>query len=202
MTNIDYGDWIKYHLAAFPALDKWLASTDESPDTIRMRNRHWAKALAAISVEEAKRVTDQLVTGEIESPRGWSAHPTVIRKQVSINRRANREYILDKIRPQPIDNEDTFSCFQCRDSGLIDVWHVKSMKAMREGRFGEHQTDYRCVVRCECEVGNVLHPAKIKYDSATQLRYEMDQQHSKNIENLAALYGMPWPNMEEPISAN
>lgn len=56
----------------------------------------------------------------------------------------------------PIDEEDQprYRCLTCRDTGMVNVWHVTAMHAARHGKFDRRRHSSPCVIRCNCDAGN------------------------------------------------
>lgn len=121
MTATEITDWINYHCAAFPGLRKWLHDNSETLE-------HWQRALSASDLTAAKQVTDKMLSGELECPKGWSEHVRVVRQ----NARAFQFQATAVHRPTMHDGEPTYNCATCCDSGLVPIVEPASVRAVQE----------------------------------------------------------------------
>jgi hypothetical protein len=110
MNSDEFGEWSRYHKAAFPGLGEWLRRNPETLD-------HWQRALTDVDLEAAKECTDQMLSGEIETPRGYSEHVRTVRTRSKELLYAGREESV----PSRIDGEQVYSCHLCLDSGYVLV---------------------------------------------------------------------------------
>lgn len=132
MTKNDFDSWMKYHTAAFPSVGDWLK---KHPETIRF----WEMALADASVQDAKAATDEMVSGTLEEPKGYTSHPR------SIAKRAREISLGRKSSLRVVDGEPVYGCSLCLDEGYVPVVDPVHF---RDGTFRP------CYVLCTCSTGN------------------------------------------------
>lgn len=131
MTSNDFEAWIAYHSAAFPTIGDWLR---KHPETVRF----WEKAFDGIDLRDAKAATDEMASGKLDEPKGYSSHPRVISKRA-------RELAFSRGGQQVIDGQRVFGCGLCADSGYVPVVDPVHY---RNGTF------LACYVLCTCGTGD------------------------------------------------
>lgn len=89
MTQPEFEEWLLMHQNAFPEVRLWLRDCDPVA-TLTL----WREALATVSLEQAKRVTMRMLTGEIDHPDRWSCSklPGLIRSN------SPRNYTLEELQ--------------------------------------------------------------------------------------------------------
>lgn len=131
MTENDFETWLAYHRAAFPSLGDWLR---KHPETLRF----WELPFADVDLAHAKAATDEMASGDLDEPRGYSQHARVIAKRA-------RQIGYGRRQSTVIDGEKTYSCQRCLDEGyfaVVDPVH------WRAGRLRP------CHVLCICTAGD------------------------------------------------
>ena len=145
------GDWFPAHCAAFTGIRAWLAkiSRGDGAPTEAQIVKGWYNVLREVDLEAANAATARMHAGDIEEPKGFDRHPAAIRRACGVQRqRRDTEPRFDA------DGNQMFSCRDCLDSGYVLCWHPTSMKAMRDGTFGNPYTVYSAYVVCHCPAGN------------------------------------------------
>lgn len=157
MTKEQFREWIAHHQAAFPGIASWLAKIDKAADSpTDLRSAailgSWFRVLADVELIDAKAATDAMAKGDIDEPRSYDGHAKAVRK-AGKTRTFDRGRQQQRSGPQYIGGEQVFRCGDCLDSGMILVWHQRSMQAVRDGTFGGRLTRYSCGVKCTCPAG-------------------------------------------------
>ena len=82
MTEEQFRIWLNYHCERFPTLT---ARVNEHKGTRKI----WADLLKAVTIDEARAVTDQMASGEIDRPHNldWDRLPAMIVSEVRSARR-------------------------------------------------------------------------------------------------------------------
>lgn len=131
MTSNDVVDWIRYHSDAFPSVGDWIG---KHPETVKF----WGKAFDGVDLRDAKAATDEMASGKLDEPKGYSSHPRVISKRA-------RELAFARGGQQVIDGQRVFGCGLCADSGYVPVVDPVHY---RNGTFRA------CYVICTCGTGD------------------------------------------------
>lgn len=76
---------------------------------------------------------------------------------------------LPKTNPE---DEPRYRCLDCRDTGLVNVWHVTAMLAAKQGKFDKRRHTTNCVIRCRCVAGNKYPSHELIYDPEKWLRVD------------------------------
>jgi len=119
MTDDQFGDWIRYHVGAFPGIATWLES---NPDQVPF----WRRAIIAFGYDDAVRATDRLFEGSAPRPTGWGQHAAAVR-------RLCREASSDRLsRPIVVDGEYAARCARCGDTGQAAVWRPTLVRYLRQ----------------------------------------------------------------------
>jgi hypothetical protein len=156
MTQDEYLDWFRHHLAAFPGLGGWLAKVTSAAEdgmkpTRKQIMERWYRALERIPLAKAKAATDAMLAGDLDEPRSFDRHPAAIRAWA--NGHADRAVKSRHVAP---DGRETFACLDCLDTGLVTVWHSTAIQAARKGTLGEPRTLYTCAMPCRCKGGDLF----------------------------------------------
>ena len=158
MTNSEFQEWLKHHMAKYPGLLGWLhkfpkVAVEFYDPTRTTVLAGWYETLEHVSLEDAKAATDRMKRGEADAPSGFGSTDTAIVKE---SRAASRAKVASPYQsPKFIDGEEALSCLLCRDAEMpvVTIWSHVSHQAMTDGRFGERFTNYSCVIPCSCERG-------------------------------------------------
>lgn len=149
MTQDTFQEWLDYHCCAFPGVTAWLAKhTPGNASDERKPAAHWMRALEDVSLSDAKRATDAMLAGDLDEPKGYSAHPRTIRRWCRTiaggERRVGQE-------PEYVDGERVHRCQECQDNGTIPILHPDTITEARQT--GDVQAFMACVVACRCSAG-------------------------------------------------
>ena len=189
MNFREYTDWERYHWIAFPSVSDWFSRLPD--DTRNDTRKAWRKALEDVNLDAARRATDLLLKGDGDKPFGHSEIPAAINRIARGLRQSGGER---KSRKPPFrlrtdengDKVNVYVCRTCRDTGLVAVWHSKSVEAMHDGTFGQRFTDCSAVAHCgECEWGQITTGTYgVVYDSSRHCLFGCHDNHQLNIEEL------------------
>lgn len=138
------------HCAAFTGIRAWLAKTTKGADAPSEAQvlKGWYGVLRDVDLEAALAASHRMHSGEIEEPKGFDRHPAAIRRACGVSRRSSSVGLrFDS------DGNQTYACPVCQDSGWVYCWSAVSMKAARDGTFGQHFTVYATAVVCHCPAG-------------------------------------------------
>lgn len=161
MKLIDYEDWEQRHFDAFPQTAEWMAGRRDVAAT----RSAWQRALIDVELTDCRQATEAFLRGEEEPPKTPQDWPRFIRR-VALRLAGQRRRDRDRHR-HSFDGEETFGCLMCQDTGLVTVWHPKSMQAARDGKLAPEGNvpRYSAVVRCGCPEGDKRHLlCPVKYD--------------------------------------
>lgn len=153
MTNEEFNRWFSHHRTCYPSIDAWLGKLKGQYDSKAVL-KNWYEALKGVDLADAMEASSAMFRGDLAEPKDWSGHPKTVRKAAQ-GYRAGRG-LAGQDRPQFVNGVQVFKCKDCYDSGVILVWHPRSMQAVRDGRFGERFTRYSCGVQCPCRAGQRL----------------------------------------------
>jgi hypothetical protein len=148
VNTSEFREWTKQHSAAFPGIRKWFA---EHQETVA----HWQAAMVDVDLEAARQATCEMLSGDLEAPRGYSEHVRTVRRRAKelqlFGVRAERDF-------RRIDGEEVFDCALCRDSGFVLVLDSGTGQALldwaRNGEEGVKPPIKPTSVACECEAGS------------------------------------------------
>ncbi len=166
MTTNDFQEWYAYHSKAFPGVADWMK---KHPETIRF----WEMPFEHVELADAKAASREMVTGDLEEPKGFGQHAK------AIARRAREIGFARKAAPQAVDGESVYGCPTCQDAGLVAV---VDPRAYRAGQFRA------CSVYCACHAGDVKQNRKFsdghravvrpRFDSTKMFRLDYEEKAS------------------------
>lgn len=83
-------------------------------------------------------------------------------------------------------------CLDCKDTGLVNVWHVTAMAAAKRGTFDKRRHTTNCVIRCRCSAGNRYPSHALIYDPEKWLRVDnrMRQSEIDALHSFMKSYGV------------
>lgn len=161
MTPAEVSEWLNYHDSLFDGYAAWVR------DKGRVLGRTIAKALDAISLDDAKAASDELFGGDEEPPKGYTHHIRRIRSlafRLARRRRAERRNAVK--RTPLVDGEPRYSCLKCLDDGLVSVLSPASLRLAKSNSLHLEPfiNRYRKTVQpesqltsiacyCDCEIG-------------------------------------------------
>lgn len=76
-------------------------------------------------------------------------------------------------------------CLDCKDTGLVNVWHVTAMLAAKHCKFDKSRHTSACVIRCRCNAGNKYPSHELIYDPNKWLRVD-NRTRQESIDELHA----------------
>lgn len=187
MTDDEYGQWYRNHVAHFPEFDAWLARKPDA-DTI---TAVWRRTLSRASLDDATDATVQLYGRDTQSPYG--RHAVIVAGICRDQERRRRQTSL----PRYAGGEQTYECLRCLDQGRVSVWRRKSMDAARNGTLGEAFTVYTCAVACDCRAGED-HGWLTRYDPAKMLLCTPRESHEAELQELRDFVAAMPTKVREP----
>ena len=128
MNNKEFVRWLENHIRAYPSMAHWLKDYPDQP-------RLWEETLSSVPYYHAIAATKKLVTGEVEQPKGYSAHARIIR-QIS------RELQTNEPRTVYHDGQEAYLCHDCMDTGSVSVWNPTVMRFLEETYDGSVPKDW------------------------------------------------------------
>lgn len=190
MDRDDFKTWLDEHTTCFAMVGRFFA--DRPQDVRRSILVRWCDALADVEMEDAIAVTHAMQRGDVEHPsefnldwlpsriRGEARRLRAERDRDQRNRELQPESWGKKPRGVPMaealaqysetgelpgdpDDGPRVSCPLCFDNGSVDIYHPKSVAAMRRGevRHPAKNPDgraslYRAGVCCTCRIGDKM----------------------------------------------
>lgn len=164
MDARDFNRWLVYHGTRFPDTAHWI----ESLPSVAEVKASWREALADVPLEDAKRVTDAILKGDIPQIENYAREriPSIVREHARAMQRAR----IEALPARPQTWRDAYRCHLCRDTGFAYVWSVKAMRLMRaaieRGEDGVREVSALgdrgalCAARCKCKLGERRDPSK------------------------------------------
>lgn len=184
MTREDFRAWYAKHRAAFPGVDSWLNKFARQPvegGALSQREilDQWFDCLKHESLDDCIAATYALNSGERDAPRAFDDHARTVRRIAFEIRNARSS----EKRLQVYGGEPSYRCLQCRDEGLVMVWHPDAMKLAAES--GElPRKRYEAAVRCDCEAGSSRNRPEPQYDANRWLLIDRRKTTQENIADL------------------
>lgn len=189
MTQSEFCEWLEYHKSKFTGIAQWL---HRMPNLGLNRDdvmTSWYRTLSHCTLDAAKAATDLLGTDAEPEPKGWDRHPLAI---ASICRSARRSAKPDAPRTRIRDGHAEYTCHICRDRGDIEVWHPKTMQAVRDGTIHEAARRgelYRVSVACaSCSAPSPARRSegRVVFDPARMLPVPEEGRLADHIDELEA----------------
>lgn len=157
MTHDEFREWFKHHVTSFTGVGSWLASfptvTQGNQPTQAQVRMNWYRVLEHTDLADARAATDSLFRGDDQFPEksGFDCHPATVRKIA-------KRHSAFRVRPAANPNynrEETYKCLQCRDVGLVHVWHPQIVREARRDRETWLAVGkvYSACVCCSCQSG-------------------------------------------------
>lgn len=152
MTEAEFRRWFQRHTAAFPGLRSWLAKMPPTGnDGLAGQSeilQNWATVLRDVDFLDAMAATEALARGDEEEPGAYDRHPSAVR---AIARRLAAQRIRSR-RPLIVDGEETYACLRCQDTGLVTIYHPRTLALARRGELTPGRL-YTAAAACTCEAG-------------------------------------------------
>lgn len=199
MLRSEFGEWLKYHTAAFTSVGSWLGKmpeegTESTPSRADVVER-WFAALRSIDLVDAKAATDELFAGREAEPRGFDRHPAAV-AAIAVQLRRRRAPRRDP-EPRRIDGQAAYRCLLCRDTGVVDCWAPESMRAAHRAVKGDAEwtgdTIYAVAVACSCDAGDrFARNSEPRYDAKRWLKIEGsigESEEQQRLLNFMSDYG-------------
>jgi len=157
MTKDEFNEWLTYHGSRFLGIGPWLTKANGHggmPDRQDVLQA-WAHVLRDVSLENAKRGTDDLYClPDEKQPRSFDRHPVVVR-ELATGRQRNAGHRAWS--PKMRDGIEVFDCLSCRDTGAVTVVDPRSIREVQKGN-GPAMVDrpvqhplYTAAVGCTCK---------------------------------------------------
>lgn len=150
MTPEEFTEWFAYHTARFTGIRQWLDKSTKgagSPSVAEIQ-RGWYGTMRNLDLDNAKAASDRMHAGDIEEPKGYDRHPAAIRRACA----GLRKIGVIEPRYDP-DGNETFACLTCMDTGMVFIWHPKTVMQVARDGFGTEPL-YSCAVACTCKSGD------------------------------------------------
>lgn len=95
-------------------------------------------------------------------------------------------------------------CIDCKDTGLVNVWHVTAMAAAKRGTFDRKRHTSNCVIRCRCSAGNKYPSHELIYDPDKWLRVDnrTRQESVDELHSFMRSYGVKSSDWDQWRPAN
>ncbi len=151
MDNPQFAEFVKHFCACYSDQAKWLTTEQSAAKTLSA----WRMVLGKLDLDEARQAVTELLGAEVQ-PKALSHFPSAIKRlaRQKKSETTTRFHFGPTLRKdQSGGYVDSFRCPVCRDWGIVQIWHPKAVVAMRDGRFGQSQTNYRAIARCSCVAG-------------------------------------------------
>lgn len=151
MNKTEFGKWFDgVHASCFPNVASWLGNIAASdPERARSIKAEWMRQLKAVSYRAAGAASRSLADDGSRDLHP-SEHPgEIVRRAIG---ETQQQYRL----PEPrygINGEPLFACLLCEDSGWRQVYHPKTVAAIRRGVTPSPYL-YTCLVACSCNAGD------------------------------------------------
>jgi hypothetical protein len=157
MDRDEFNGWLQKQQKAYPALADWFATLPDHKGTLQI----WFDALKLVSKEHAEEATMRMIRGVEPLVRytNWHDTPRFVSEHAECLKRESRprkQWDLPESR-----EVDTFRCVDCRDTGLIDVFHGRDVVAIRRGTFNRKFV-HRSARACVCGIGKSRYEGLIK----------------------------------------
>lgn len=169
MTESEFRQWLSHHTAAFPAIRSWLAKLPAGErDGLAGQAevlRAWDRILRDVPYEDAIAATDALARGDEEEPRAYDRHPAAVR---AIARRLAAQRGRGRPGPAILDGQETYACLVCRDSGLVTIYHARTLALARRGELTPGRV-YTAAAACQCNAGRRHAHWLVTYDPCRHL---------------------------------
>lgn len=194
MTNDEFRAWLAYHQAAFPGVAAWLE--DKVPPELQPETlQQWRRAVASISLEEAKAATDKLFT-ETKRPY-YENHPAVIAAMARRDRTSQPEAVK---RRKFVDGQEVFDCRLCEDNGYLVCWHPQAIAYYRRTGNLEGFAGRTCAKACVCVEGDKYERQFGRYDPRFWViaKSGVESEQLRQLADFLSDYKPPKPVNYEP----
>ena len=154
MTDAEFKRWWKHHTARFTGIRTWLGKFPETSGGETTRSdvtAAWRDVLRRVDYDDAIEATDRMYAGDETPPRGYDSHPAAVR---AIAMKLHREVPNPVQRPKYVGGKETFRCVQCRDDGMVGIYHPETVEAARRPETFDPASICSAVVRCTCSIGS------------------------------------------------
>lgn len=203
MTTDEFREWLNQHKAAYPGLIDWIAKlpaerTDASPSRSDVMNS-WYRTLRDIPFADAVTATHLLGTDEHAEPKGYGNHPKAI-YAICRGAKKRRQRAIPSTSPLPKTvvgpdgrRHTVYKCGVCQDSGIIEVWHPATMRAVREFDWEETKKEgklYKLCVKCsDCDTWAAGMENSVAFDAKRMLRAPISLADPAGLAELEAFCG-------------
>ena len=151
MTRDEFDAWLSdVHTGCFPGIAAWLRKMDTSEREAVMGE--WFGILRFYPPADCAQASRDLWEGK-SKPKGFGIHPIIIKRMLRAKKFAAEHAAAEQKQwNSPVDGEPTFACLECRDEGLIECFHPKTVAEMRRTPDAK-VVRYTTSRRCTCAAG-------------------------------------------------
>ena len=130
MNQNEFREFANNHGANFPGWMKWITELPNREDAVQA----YRSMFANISVDDAFSATTAMVSERIAKP---IAYEDVMPALAQYARRRSTE--RNSAAKPKLARREVFYCGPCRDTGWIEVFHPRTVRQAKEGKFDEWQ---------------------------------------------------------------
>jgi len=176
MDRDEFNSWLERHQTAFPALSDWLGSLPSAKATLEI----WFDSMRFLDAQAALAATGRMVSGVDpfvafanwhDTPRFVAEHCTDIKRQSA----PRKSFTFSRV-----DGQVTYSCRECLDTGVVEVFHGRCVKEVREGTW-RHNWAISAATVCTCRIGTTRYAGSIErgimrmFNSSTDVKTPRDR---------------------------
>jgi hypothetical protein len=145
MEKDEFNEWLKRHQKAYPAMVDWFANLPDQNGTLGL----WFDVLRWVDRAHADEATMRMMRGvePLVKFTNWHDTPRFVTDHASCLKRESKPRRTFAV-PEG-DEEIRYACATCRDTGIVDVFHGRDVKAVRKGKFTA-VTLHRSARACSC----------------------------------------------------
>ncbi len=153
MTRDEFDNWLDgVHAGCFPGVAGWLRKMDASERAAVLAE--WFNVLRFHPLPECEQASRELWNQESE-PKGFGKHPIIISRMLRKKKHEREHAAAKKERWQPpVDGEPTYKCLECRDEGIVQCFHPKTVDELKRALDGDHIMPCTVGRACGCDAGN------------------------------------------------
>lgn len=157
MDKNEFNEWLQKHQKAYPALVDWFAALPDQKGTLAI----WFDVVRWVDKAHADEATMRMIRGVEplvrftnwhDTPRFVTEHAECLKREA----RPRKTFTLSGAGGEP-----TYACRECFDTGVVDVFHGRDVKAVRQGRFSGSAL-HRSARACTCNVAKSRYKGMIE----------------------------------------
>lgn len=176
MDKNEFNEWLQRHQKAYPALVDWFANLPDQKGTLAI----WFDVIRWVDKAHAGEATMRMMRGVEplvrftnwhDTPRFVADHAECLKREA----KPRRSFSLPEV-----GGEERYSCQDCCDTGVIDVFHNMDVKAIRKGRFNGEAL-HRSARACNCKEAHARYKGMIErgdlpiYNAVVDVRIPNDR---------------------------